>query len=123
MPPIIKSTQDSKKSDDAESSKDANTPDKMDESGAKENYPENYIEQLDVEIAEILGMDPSAADPQVGVLHSEIATRWSNFISDGLKKELKSELLVKYPRASNCQLEAQTLNPEVSASMQDAALM
>ncbi|XP_057327400.1 uncharacterized protein LOC130668903 [Microplitis mediator] len=119
IPPIIKSTQDSGELNDAQSFKDSNTPDGNDD---KENYPENDHKKLDVEIVEILGEDPLAEDPQVGVLHPEIATRWSNFISDGLKKELKSELLAKYPRASNCQLEAQTLNPEVAASMQDAAL-
>ncbi|XP_057335443.1 uncharacterized protein LOC130674191 [Microplitis mediator] len=113
------STGDSGELNDADSFKDSNTPDGNDD---KENYPENDNKKLDVEIVEILGEDPLAEDPQVGVLHPEIATRWSNFISDGLKKELKSELLAKYPRASNCQLEAQTLNPEVAASMQDAAL-
>lgn len=69
-----------------------------------------------------MGDDPQAEDPQVGTLHSELATRWSSYITEGLKKELKVELLSKYPRASNCQLEAQILNPEVAATMQDAAL-
>ncbi|CAG5084921.1 Protein of unknown function [Cotesia congregata] len=118
MSPIVKPTPESGKSNDVESLKDPNTSGGVTESDKKENAPE----KLDVEIIEILGEDPLAEDPQVGVLHSEIATRWSNLISNGLKKELKSDLLAKYPRASNCQLEAQTLNPEVAASMQDTAV-
>ncbi|XP_044594341.1 uncharacterized protein LOC123271876 [Cotesia glomerata] len=118
MSPIVKPTPESGKLNDAESLKDPNTPVGVTESDKKENVPE----KLDVEIIEILGEDPLAEDPQVGVLHSEVATRWSNLISNGLKKELKSDLLAKYSRASNCQLEAQTLNPEVAASMQNTAV-
>ncbi|XP_074115714.1 uncharacterized protein LOC141538235 [Cotesia typhae] len=79
-------------------------------------------DQLDDEVIEVLGDDPQAEDPQVGTLHKELATRWSSYISEGLKKETKADLLKKYPRANNCQLEAQTLNPEIAATMQDAAL-
>ncbi|XP_044587765.1 uncharacterized protein LOC123267280 [Cotesia glomerata] len=105
----------SKTPDESELSKLPKTPEITDS-----NVPGN--KKLEDEIMEILGEDHQAEDPQVGTLHPEIATRWSNYINEGLKKELKSELLSKYPRASNCQLEAQVLNPEISATMQDAAL-
>lgn len=59
-------------------------------------------DHLDPEIIDILRNDPQAKDPEVGTLYSELATRWSNYINEGLKKELKRELLSKYPCASNC---------------------
>ncbi|CAD6225119.1 GSCOCG00011808001-RA-CDS, partial [Cotesia congregata] len=67
MSPIVKPTPESGKSNDVESLKDPNTSGGVTESDKKENAPE----KLDVEIIEILGEDPLAEDPQVGVLHSE----------------------------------------------------
>ncbi|CAD6222018.1 GSCOCG00005285001-RA-CDS [Cotesia congregata] len=68
-----------------------------------------------------MGEEPSAEEPQL-VLHSCITKRWKKYMTEGLRKEDKEELLKKFPRAGKFSLDPPILNEEVSGSLKESAV-
>lgn len=85
--------------------------------------PDQNQEVLDEEALQVLGEDPSENKLNELSLHPSIASRWKSFIASGQPTEVTEELLKKYPRTGNCNLEAPKLNGEIEASINDAALI
>lgn len=69
---------------------------------------------LDPEILQILGDDPSNENKFGEDLHNQILPRWKHILAKGLDKEVKSELCKLYLPPENCgSLRAPKLNPQV----------
>lgn len=69
--------------------------------------------ELDDETLRIISEEPSKNQKELDI-HPSLANRWRPWLQDSLKKELRDELLIKYPRAGNCSLEPPVLNRELS---------
>lgn len=67
----------------------------------------------------MLGEDPTKPKEVKNILRSELLVRWSTWISSGLDKEVKAELLKKYECLPN--LCAQKLNPELTSLLSEQA--
>ncbi|XP_041983908.1 uncharacterized protein LOC121736647 [Aricia agestis] len=77
-------------------------------------------ENLDLEqdILEILGEDPTSVKSFGDNLHKDIAPRWKHILLNGLSKENRSELLKTYLVPENCTyLKAPKLNLEIKAAL------
>lgn len=75
-------------------------------------------EVLDPEILTILGEDPSEQNEYGHNLHKDIAPRWSHILTNGLSKEIKSDLIKQYLPAENCiNMKAPKLNLEIEAAL------
>lgn len=61
---------------------------------------------------QLLGDDGSGAVEEFK-FHPELVKQWIKNLSDGLNKEMKSDLLGKYPRKGNCPILPPRLNPEI----------
>lgn len=85
------------------------------------NQSSPEIQKLDEETVKLLGDDAALSAGNEVQFHPELASRWKNWIRGGIGKENKKELLDKYPRTGNCSLEAQSLNPEVAASLNETS--
>nr|XP_046491856.1 uncharacterized protein LOC124223672 [Neodiprion pinetum] len=85
------------------------------------NMASPKIQKLDEETLKLLGDNASSAAANEVQFHPELASRWKNWIRGGISKENKKELLDKHTRTGNCPLEAQRLNPEVSASLNETS--
>ncbi|KAJ3661752.1 hypothetical protein Zmor_006137 [Zophobas morio] len=58
------------------------------------------------------------ANEEKQLLHRDVSQIWTSILKNGLEKERREELIVKYPPFSNCPLtEPPKLNPEVKASI------
>ncbi|KAJ8968787.1 hypothetical protein NQ314_002095 [Rhamnusium bicolor] len=94
----------------------------------KENSPNNNIllvsdPELDQEILNCLGEDPEAGKVRGIELHKALVPRWKNILSNGMTKEIKTELMVKYPIPVNCPgLQTPILNPEIAQAVSDLSL-
>lgn len=73
---------------------------------------------LDEETIKMLG-DKAVAEEKKVSWHSEVSSRVTQWLKDGLSKEVKADLLTRYPRQGSVNLEAPKLNPEVEASTSD----
>lgn len=82
----------------------------------KENI-EPLGEGLDEEALEILGVNPAQGQQKEVQLNSAIRSRWKYWIRNVLTAEEKEQLIAKYPRKGECNLEAPLLNPEVTGSL------
>lgn len=71
--------------------------------------------QLDKDFLKRLGQEDDRNEVKKVKIHSQIAEIWRKILNEGLRKEVKTELLESYSRKSNLQLEAPLLNPEVEA--------
>lgn len=79
--------------------------------------------ELDTEVLTLLGEDPQSRDVDTAKLHPAVLTRWAHILSNGLDKEVKSELTKKYVIPSNCLgLRAPTLNPEIKAALAEVSI-
>ena len=95
----------------------------------KENFPQGITAegkeatepQLDEETLKILGDDPRTKIKDLE-LPSGLTVRWEEWLKSGITKEIKQEILKKYSRQGNIQLEAPTLNQELMALLNDAAV-
>ncbi|KAK2577576.1 hypothetical protein KPH14_012787 [Odynerus spinipes] len=88
-----------------------------------ENTQNEEIEpEIENEILEILGKDPSTEQAKEHPIHSQLVARWNGWITEGLPKEEKTEVLSKFSRKGSCKLEEPGLNPEVAASMNESAI-
>ncbi|EZA52647.1 hypothetical protein X777_08538 [Ooceraea biroi] len=68
---------------------------------------------LDEETLKILGDEPLKSQEELKI-HIGLANRWNPWLQQGLKKEIRNELLRKYPRVDFCSLEPPILNQELS---------
>lgn len=66
----------------------------------------------------ILGDDPTSTGEKGPPLCDALVSRWSGYLSEGLKKETREALIAKYKMAENCPLlDAPKLNPEIEISL------
>ena len=75
---------------------------------------------LDGETLELLGEKASTSENNNLDLHQEIGDRWQIRSHDGLNKDLKKELLQKYPRKGNYHFEVPVLDPESESSISES---
>lgn len=74
------------------------------------------------DLTDILGKTPQSNQPGKEV-HTEVATRWTHFLREGVDREDKAALYDKHPIPANCQaLSPPKLNGEIEASVSDALL-
>lgn len=77
---------------------------------------------MDENILDLLGEDPNKKSYGEGI-HTDITTRWSHIITNGIEKEKKVELGKKYPLPENCLfLEPPKINPEIKAAISEQVL-
>ncbi|KAJ8933076.1 hypothetical protein NQ314_014230 [Rhamnusium bicolor] len=94
----------------------------------KENSPNNNIllvsdPELDQEILNCLGEDPEAGKVRGIELHKALVPRWKNILSNGMTKEIKTELMAKYPIPVSCPgLQTPILNLEIAQAVSDLSL-
>ncbi|XP_015123474.1 uncharacterized protein LOC107045657 [Diachasma alloeum] len=78
-------------------------------------------DELDPEILEVLGADPSKPKYAAIELQDQLKTRWAFWFSFPLDKDEMSEMMDQYPRGTDkCCFEAPKLNPEIPAMSTDA---
>ncbi|XP_060802159.1 uncharacterized protein LOC132902150 [Amyelois transitella] len=78
---------------------------------------------LDPDILEILGDDPSKDNCVGEKLHKDIALRWTHILKNGMSKEIKTELQKQYLVPENCDsINPPKLNPEVKAAIDEQNL-
>ncbi|KAJ3666680.1 hypothetical protein Zmor_002114 [Zophobas morio] len=75
--------------------------------------------KLDSEVELLLGDDPGAKKKDQVELHESLVSRWASWLSDGLPKEIKVQVVDKYPRKGNISLEAPELNEEIAATLNE----
>lgn len=68
---------------------------------------------LDSETLQIIGEEPPKNQRELE-LHSSLANRWRPWLEEGLKKEVRDDLLQKYSRAGTCSLEPPIINQELT---------
>lgn len=79
--------------------------------------------ELDSEILEILGDDPSDTNTYGPEIRTELANRLLHVTQQGLGKEQRKNLISKYILPKNCaQMDAPKLNLEIKAAILDAAV-
>ncbi|XP_066584838.1 uncharacterized protein [Prorops nasuta] len=76
-------------------------------------------DQLDMEVLEILGEDPSLSQAIKVEIHPSLTNRWEFLIQNGVKEEEKKLLLKKYSRKHF--LDAVKFNPEIALTMSQSA--
>ncbi|XP_063892795.1 uncharacterized protein LOC110377619 [Helicoverpa armigera] len=77
-------------------------------------------EDLDPDILQLLGSDPTQNKSFGDHLHKDIATRWKHILTNGLSKEEKLDILKQYLPAENCtNMKAPLLNPEIKSALSD----
>lgn len=72
---------------------------------------------LPMETLKLMGEDPTDNNPLSFELHSVISQRWGHILANGLKPDVKNEILARHPTLTNMKLNAPLLNPEVSTGM------
>ncbi|XP_045541582.1 uncharacterized protein LOC123723079 [Papilio machaon] len=78
------------------------------------------VAELDDELMQVLGEDPSKANTPGKDIQSDLAVRLQYIATSGLSKETRKELLSKYLLPGNCTLiNAPDLNAEVKAAIPD----
>ena len=84
----------------------------------KENPTTEQTEcQIDAATLALLG-EVSSTDQFGPKIHSTLVDRWTKILQKGLEKELRQELLKKYPPNENCvMMKAPALNPEVKPAL------
>lgn len=71
----------------------------------------------------VLGANPSKLGDQGVTLHEEIVVRWTSYLQKGLDKDIKKNLIEKYPKVTNCDaLEPPRLNAELSSCLPEYVL-
>lgn len=85
--------------------------------------PNNVIPELDAEILEILGVDPTLTKKFGNEVQKDVAVRFEHVATAGLSKDDRKEILDKYLVPSNCKLiAAPALNPEVKAALSEMVI-
>ncbi|KAJ3648904.1 hypothetical protein Zmor_020673 [Zophobas morio] len=78
--------------------------------------------KLDNEVELLLGEDPGAKKKDQVELHESLVSRWASWLSDGLPKEIKVQVVDKYPRKGNISLEAPELNEEIADTLNETGV-
>lgn len=71
---------------------------------SKDQRKEEEIFELNEETLKIIGKEPLKNQRELEV-HSSLASRWSLWLQNELKKEKREKLLTKHPTAGDCSLE------------------
>lgn len=84
----------------------------------------NEIEpDLDPNVLQILGDDPTTLNAHGDDINKHVAPRWQHILLNGLTKEVKAEMLTQYLIPGNCSnLKAPKLNPEMKAALSEINL-
>lgn len=79
---------------------------------------ENY--ELDQDILQLLGSDPTQNKSFGDNLHKDLVTRWKHILINGLPKDEKVDILKQYLPAENCtNMKAPVLNPEIKSALSE----
>lgn len=81
---------------------------------------DNEGEAVEEEILEVLGEDPQKSKALDITLHESLKLRWNYWITHGLEKKVKEELVEKYARS--VEFEASGLNTKIAAILQESAV-
>lgn len=74
--------------------------------------------EIPADVLELLGNDLSEDSLMSPKVSEALALRWKAILQGGLKKEVREELIKKYPPIENCSLmQGPKMNPEILASM------
>lgn len=87
--------------------------------GHLEVAPEDAEQPLDETMLAVLGDDPAATKAKRVDIHTTFLQRWRHGMLQGLSAADREEILNKYARPS--EFEAPILNPEIAASLGEAA--
>lgn len=82
----------------------------------------NGDKPLDEEVGTVLGADPTAENKKLLELHQSLVARWPIWLSEGLPKESKDQVLEKYPRKGNINVETPELSEEVLATLNESGV-
>ncbi|XP_049879693.1 uncharacterized protein LOC126376409 [Pectinophora gossypiella] len=73
---------------------------------------------LDLDLMEILGMDPTQCESYGPEIQKDVGIRFEHYVTTGLARELRKELVDKHKIPINCKLvDAPALNPEMKAAL------
>lgn len=79
--------------------------------------------ELDSELLEILGIDPSNTEKFGKEIQKDVAIRFEHLATNGLSKDDRKHLTDKYLVPANCKLiSPPTLNPEVKAALSETII-
>lgn len=79
--------------------------------------------ELDTDILEILGVDPTKSEKFGKDLQKDVAVRFEHTATIGLSKEERKEMTTKYFIPKNCKLVgAPALNPEIKAALSETVV-
>lgn len=90
--------------------------------GDAESTDATEAKKLDNEVELLLGDDPGAKKKDQVELHESLVSRWTSWLTDGLPKEVKDQVVNKYPRKGNISLEAPELNEEIAATLNETGV-
>ncbi|XP_047995488.1 uncharacterized protein LOC125233493 [Leguminivora glycinivorella] len=96
----------------------------------EENQPSPVIDpqleitpELDPSILNILGDEPAKEEVFSKAVHKDIASRWSDILINGLKDDVKKEIISCHDIPENLTLlQSPILNPEIKAAVNENAL-
>ncbi|KAL4716249.1 hypothetical protein ACJJTC_004743 [Scirpophaga incertulas] len=101
---------------------DLTNTDTVQTQGEQDVICDELNEQLDLDILEILGEDPSSDVKYGSEIRKELACRLQHITTAGLTKECRKELLGKYLIPANCtHIDAPKLNPEIKAAIPESS--
>ncbi|XP_049869416.1 uncharacterized protein LOC126369164 [Pectinophora gossypiella] len=81
------------------------------------------VSELDPDILLILGEEPVREEKFGPCIQKDIASRWSDFLINGLKEDTRKEITQKYEIPENLKLaQAPVLNPEIKAACNENVL-
>ncbi|XP_035434427.2 uncharacterized protein LOC118265582 [Spodoptera frugiperda] len=77
-------------------------------------------QDLEPDILQLLGSDPTQNKSFGDNLHKDLVTRWKHILTNGLSKDEKTDILKQYLPAENCtNMKAPALNPEIKSALSD----
>ncbi|XP_039764462.1 uncharacterized protein LOC120636950 [Pararge aegeria] len=77
-------------------------------------------DELDPEILQLLGSDPTQDKSFGENIHKDLASRWKHILTNGLLKEEKIDLLKRYLPPENClYMKAPILNSEIKSALSE----
>ncbi|XP_063364638.1 uncharacterized protein LOC134653242 [Cydia amplana] len=96
----------------------------------EENQPSPVLDpqlettpQLDPSILNILGDEPAKEEIFSKAVHKDVASRWSDILINGLKDDVKKEIISCHDIPENLTLlQSPILNPEIKAAVNENAL-
>ncbi|KAI5644858.1 hypothetical protein NE865_03204 [Phthorimaea operculella] len=81
------------------------------------------VDEIDSDLLDILGVDPSATVEYGKDIHGELASRLQHIATSGLTKESRKELNEKYLIPANCaKIGAPAMNPEIKAAVTETVM-